>query len=286
MKRITLQRGFSLTELAVVLVIVGLLIGTMLSSGTGAIDNRLRATTKAKLVAVEAALAGFVSVNGRLPCPADGSLLSSNASVGTENGGTGGCTAAQINGVVPWVALGITEAEASDAWDSRIMYRLGNYLWVARGMDMTDCDPAGSDATAVTPKVCLITCSASNLANCTPPNLFLQVNKGVTIKDATAGNTLMSSTTTPSGGAAYVRISHGKNAYGGFPFGGGSVRTTVGAGTDEATNANGVAVAFPADFFVDRDLNENTGASYFDDLVLRPSIMKVLQQAQRGPRVH
>lgn len=287
MKRIVHQFGFSLLELAIVLFIMALVGTSLLTSGTAFLENSQRKTTNTKLAAIEAALGGYVAINGRLPCPADGSLPSSDANAGKENGGILGCTAAQINGVVPWVTLGMSENDISDDWNMRITYRVGNFLWVANGMDMTSCDPAGTDFVTTTPKLCTAGCSSTNLASCTSPSDFLQANKGLTIKDATvSGNTLMDSTTSPTGGAAYVLVSHGKIGGGGFRIGGGSVVGFTGAGADEITNANGVAITFPTTFFVDKGLNDATDATHFDDIVVRPSIMKVLQQAQRGPRAH
>lgn len=286
MKRHTHQLGFSLTELAVVLVILALVATTVMPIGSAFIDINNRKTTITKLAAIESAFVGYVAINGRLPCPADGTLSSTDANAGKELGSVVGCTNNQINGVVPWVTIGISEADASDEWNMRITYRAGNHLWVANGMDMNKCDPAGTEAAVATPKLCSATCSASNLTLCTPPNLFLQSGKGISIRDAVGGNVLMDSTTTPTGGAAYVLISHGKNAAGGFHFGGGALTDTSSAGSNELSNSNGTAIAFPGTYFVDREPSDSPGAAYFDDIVVRPSIMKVAQQAQRGPRAH
>lgn len=271
-------RGFSLTELAIVLVILALLAGYFFSTGTQFIDIGRRKETETKLRVIEAALAGYVAVHGKLPCPADGT-----SSAGTE---IANCTDNQQNGVVPWVTIGLKEADASDAWNRRITYRVGQYLWVAGGMDMSSCDPAGLDPTTATPKLCNTGCSAANFNLCTKPTDFMQAGKGLEIRDAAAGTPLMNPANAPTTGAAYVLISHGRNILGSFPFGGGTMNPITGSGTNEAPNANGVAVVFGTTYFVDRELNEQSGAAYFDDIVLRPSIMRVIQQAQRGPRAH
>ncbi len=281
--------GFSLTELSVVLVIIALLAGYFFSTGTQFIDIGKRKETETKLKAIEEAIAGYVAVNGRLPCPADGSLASSDPSAGHEHGGVGGCTDNQQRGVVPWIPLGLSEANASDAWNRRITYRIGQYLWVARGMDMTKCDPAGSETPVGTPILCNTSCTSTNLALCTPPDKFMQQGKGLTVMDAaTSGNTLMYAMATPTTtGAAYVLISHGRNMLGSYPLGGGSLLSIAGAGDNEAPNANNVAITdFAVKFFVDRESNDQDGSAHFDDLVVRPSIMKVIQKAQRAPRAH
>jgi prepilin-type N-terminal cleavage/methylation domain-containing protein len=281
--------GFSLTELAVVLVIVALLAGYFFTTGAQFIDIGKRKETETKLKAIEEALAGYIAVNGRLPCPSNGALASSDGQAGREYGGTGGCFDNQQNGVVPWVTIGLSEADSVDGWNRRITYRVGQYLWVAGGMDMTKCDPAGTDSTTATPKLCNASCASTNLGLCTAPDKFLQTGKGLNVMDAASGgNALMSTTATPTTtGAAYVLISHGRNMLGSYPAGGGSLLPITGSGDNEAPNANSTGITdFSTKIFVDRDLNEQTGSAYFDDIIRRPDIMKVILKAQRGPRAH
>lgn len=104
--------GFSLVELAVVLVIVGLLAsGLMFSLGT----QRESATTQEvqrQLENIREAVIGFALANGRLPCPALSTLANTDSNAGREN-----CTLQ--HGVVPWATLGLTE---SDPWGNRLTY--------------------------------------------------------------------------------------------------------------------------------------------------------------------
>lgn len=106
------DKGFSLVELAVVLVIVGLLAsGLMLSLGT----QRESATTQEaqrQLETIREAVIGFALANGRLPCPALSTLANTDSNAGREN-----CTLQ--HGVVPWATLGLTE---SDPWGNRFTY--------------------------------------------------------------------------------------------------------------------------------------------------------------------
>lgn len=115
------QRGFSLLEMAIVLVIVGLLLGGMLG-GLGALQQRQRvAQTEQQLAEIRDALIAFAVVNRRLPCPAAPATPSTTAGAGVERAPTaGGCTGGTA-GVLPWATLGLPE---TDAWGRRFTYRV------------------------------------------------------------------------------------------------------------------------------------------------------------------
>jgi prepilin-type N-terminal cleavage/methylation domain-containing protein len=104
-------KGFTLTELAVALVIVGLLLASALMPLTAQIDVRNFADTRRGMDGVKEAIIGFALANGRLPCPADGSVRSDASTAGTEQVTVNVCTTAF--GVVPWATLGTPE---TDAW--------------------------------------------------------------------------------------------------------------------------------------------------------------------------
>lgn len=116
------QRGFTLTELAVVLVIVSLLIGGMLLPLSAQQDIRARQDTDRILSDIRDALVGFASANGRLPCPATA------ASNGLEQpAGGGACTCAPPNNCfLPAATLGITPingvGQAADGWQFPVRY--------------------------------------------------------------------------------------------------------------------------------------------------------------------
>ena len=114
-------RGFSLLEMAIVLVIVGLLLGGLLGS-VGALQQRQRlAQTQAQLDEVRDALIAFAVVNGRLPCPAEPAVPNTTVGAGLERVPTaGGCTGG-VAGVLPWATLALPEA---DAWGRRFSYRV------------------------------------------------------------------------------------------------------------------------------------------------------------------
>lgn len=108
------QSGFSLIELAIVLVIVGLLIGGGIATLTATTEQTRRSEARRQLEHVREALYGFAMSNGRLPCP-DANFPPD----GQED--TGGGTCSQAGGALPWVDLGLGRR---DPWGSPLHYRV------------------------------------------------------------------------------------------------------------------------------------------------------------------
>lgn len=114
------SHGFTLAELAVVLVIVAMLLGGMMSTLSAQYDFQHERDTRATLNNVQDALLGYAAAKGRLPCPA------SPGTTGVENPDGGGTCATHYLGFVPGTTLAIGPTDSSgyvlDAWGNRIRY--------------------------------------------------------------------------------------------------------------------------------------------------------------------
>ncbi len=103
--------GFTLAELAVVLVILSLLAGSLMVPLRSRLEARDRQLTNERLRDIQQALTGFAIINGRLPCPSTEADPAS-AAYGVEDARP--CTFA-TEGRLPWRTLGMP---ATDAWGS------------------------------------------------------------------------------------------------------------------------------------------------------------------------
>jgi prepilin-type N-terminal cleavage/methylation domain-containing protein len=120
--------GFTLTELAVVLAIVGLLLGGLMYTLSAQVETRNFSGTQRLLEEARELVLAYAVVNGRLPCPATISPSTNGAeSITTPAApGTGGTCSAYYDGYLPAATIGFNPTDASgfalDTWGNRIRY--------------------------------------------------------------------------------------------------------------------------------------------------------------------
>jgi prepilin-type N-terminal cleavage/methylation domain-containing protein len=150
------SRGFSLVELSIVLVIVGLVIAGMLVPLSAQIDQKNYNETQKTMTEIRDGLIGYASSNGYLPCPditGDG--------VEDRDTTTGVCLANPTEGDLPWADLGMGK---QDAWGQKYQYRVaqdfansGNRITLASaaasGFLMTISDSSGTNLALRVPAV-------------------------------------------------------------------------------------------------------------------------------------
>lgn len=115
--------GFSLIEVAIVLVIIALAVAASVAPLSTQIEKSKIAETRAVMQDVIEGLYGFASAQGRLPCPTIPAAVSAN--YGVERPAGGNCN--QPSGFVPGATLGIKGAYNEDgllldAWGNPIRY--------------------------------------------------------------------------------------------------------------------------------------------------------------------
>ena len=114
------QLGFSLIEMAVVLMIVGLLLAGLVPTLSGQMEQRQVNETRKQLEEINSALLGYAASQQppKLPCPAGPTIATNLANAGISN-----CNISSGRGVIPWVTLGISE---TDAWGRRYTYSVAS----------------------------------------------------------------------------------------------------------------------------------------------------------------
>jgi prepilin-type N-terminal cleavage/methylation domain-containing protein len=190
-------RGFTLAEMAIVMLIVGLLLGGMLLPMSKQLENRNNTETVRQLEDVKEAIIGFALANGRLPCPADPAIASGASGAGLERATCN--TGNDMVGVVPWATLGLRE---SDPWGRRLTYRV---TWqFADPVGSTDYgnQSTQSGGGACTPAVAP---TQASYALCSAGDITVDTRSLAT-----------RTTTTLASEVAAVIVSHGRNGYGGY----------------------------------------------------------------------
>ena len=124
--------GFTLVEMAIVLLILTLLAGGLTVGLSTQIARRKEAATDASLEEARDALLGYLVRKGYFPCPAK------TATDGGEDRQGTSCTGSHYSGLLPWAELGI---QGIDGWGHRLRYAVAEEYAKAITLSATSSPP-------------------------------------------------------------------------------------------------------------------------------------------------
>lgn len=244
--------GFTLVEMAVVLAIVGLLLGGLLPTISGQIEMQRRNETRKTLEEIKDALFGFAIANGRLPCPA----ISTSSGQESFSGAVGAsaCTGSAnsvVHGFVPAATLGLAPTDSEgfllDDWNNRMRYAVytgATYSGATNNCNTTN--PSGlPDAFTTTDRMKAVTMAC--LSSTATMLSVCSTEAGSSPSACAAGAALVSQT------PAVIYSTGNNGGYGG-------------TGADENQNPNPNSTITPDRVFVSH--TPTPSPNEFDDLVI------------------
>ena len=245
-------RGFSLVEMAVVTLLIGIFLTMGLAAFRATQESQAVSQTINKQNAIKDALIGYLRRNGRLPC-AD---IDVAAPDGIENrtGGTTAapdpttpCATAPSNarfGLLPYLTLGLARDAVVDGWGNFFSYQVSNTV------SSDAFNPGTPSYNTPIPGPYRDWTLTSNLRS---------GNTGeITVNDRDAAGTVFSAATN----VVVVIVSHGPNGFGAYTISG--TRNSLPGGADELENTNGDTTYFRRTTTTD---DAATGGA-FDDRVM------------------
>lgn len=284
------SKGFTLVEMAVVLVIIGLVISGLLVSLSAQVERKNFNETEATLDNIKEALLGYAMANGRFPCPAATPATGITAVEAFAGGGSpsNGMCAQFYNGFVPAITLGLSPTNTSgyilDGWNNPIRYAIFDLSdGTASKSLLTATDGiknANSNTTDTTDALCN-TKTGMSYVGC--KSLIFVCDASPAAGGAAASNcgtatslsaSTASTTAAPRGGVILVVYSTGKNT------------PTGGTGPDEAANSNANSTNNDAVFVSHVPSASGSTNGEFDDVVewlSTNSVFAKLVQANQLP---
>lgn len=222
--------GFTLVEVALVLIIGGVLLASAFAALQTYIGNTEIKGTRQKLDMIDEALQVYFDNNGEYPCPALMTAIVETPTFGvspalcagvttTNTGRNAGGGSDVYLGAVPVRSLNLPDDFIADSWGNRFTYAVSENLTVDTTFDTL----AGR----------------------------------IFVEDSSGGTKI-----TPAGSAHYVIVSHGEDGSGATIMRGSATPFACNTGVGDEENCDGDAT-FRSSLF----LTKVAGANFFDDLV-------------------
>lgn len=127
------QAGFTLVEMAVVILIAGLITGAVFAFYTPYLESRNRQITVDRQEKIARALADFAERQNRLPCPGR-TIVTGGVPIGGEVGCFANSSSVYYaDGIVPFRALGLTQEDITDGYGNVFTYAVTPYATITSG---------------------------------------------------------------------------------------------------------------------------------------------------------
>ena len=250
------DRGFTLAEIAIGVLIMGIMLSMGLKTAVSNLENAAYSETRSKQEQIKLALIGFLRTNGRLPCP--------DNTAGIATGNESACVGAATGyGVVPWRALGISRDGVLDGWGNFFSYRVSNVNATAQ--------PAGVPPLHVyaNQNWTIHAAAGFDIRSYVSTTAVQAGFQSILIQNREPGPGL----STESRNAVVVLISHGKNGLGAKTIK--AAGRIAGAANDELTNATLGSTTFVRRAYSDNAPVASGGA--YDDVVAYMTPQDLLQ---------
>jgi prepilin-type N-terminal cleavage/methylation domain-containing protein len=284
MKKIkSASSGFTLVEIAIVLTIIGVLLGSGIMALTGMLNDIRYRSTRDRMNQVANVLALYTQQNLFIPCPAqppDNSGLTTGRALAT-------CSGSNSQGIVPYQDLGLNVEQVQDSY--------GNFLTYAVNSKFATNDvqtiPAYDNVTQEcrVPNVWVVSGQNRNPRKarfcCAGP--VSTPAQDLIVRDRESGGTQLTATRTTNNVASlttagassfvaqntqtpvFVLVSHGRNGFGAYRPSTSKARYQPPAGIsyrpNEVENENDDNVFVSAIYSLSRETSVN---AYFDDVVI------------------
>ncbi len=239
------QRGFTLIELSVVLVIIAIVLGGGMQIFLTYLQSTAVNATVSKMDIVEKALLDYAIANNRIPCPSSLTIAQGATNYGVEAATPGTCyggtpaanfqaASGTVEGGIPTRTLRLTDDFMYDAWGRRLRYAVDPAYTVSNSL------PASVHS------LCSVTSASA-----------------ITVNDA-SGNPRTTA-------GMYAIVSHGANGHGGYTSNG-TVMNAGSVNANEQTNCHCNASATATTYsptYVEKypTIDSSNALDNFDDIV-------------------
>ncbi len=228
--------GFTLVELSISLLIISILLLITVTTINGVMDQRKIEITNMRLDEIEQAIAIYIALNGRLPCPASLAQIQDNNTFGVETLNTSyspaicnvkaGMRLSTVSGystyygAVPVRTLGLPNEYMFDGWGNRIAYAVQRHS-VNNKLTNTSCISDGNNAQSSTDNQYICFLGQASGSNSSSGSIIVNdLNGNVITKDA-----------------VYIIYSAGPNGYGAY-FADSDINIDAGSVDGPNINAN------------------------------------------------